>query len=491
MPRIMTAAKALVVSSLLSLCLPSCASTPHQHKSATASADSDQAVNQNLSQLVAKICTRADTGIFAQSMKTGRILYAYKADKTFVPASNMKTITAYAALKYLGPGFRYHTLFLTDAASVTPRNGVLEGNLYVKFDGDPTLQLQDLNAMVKQLSNSGIRVIQGNLVIDTSRYDSDSVSPGTVDGDRRYCYGAPVEAAILNKNCLSFRVLPASRAGMPAVLDMPYGMSIPLLSTVSTSASHNCHLSMVAGQNGAYHLDGCIAVNAKGSSLTIPVPQGSQLGESAMVAILQQQGLRVLGDHRYGVTNQNLKTVVDFPSATLAELVVPMMKNSDNLFANTLFKTVGSHFYQQSGTWQNSSAAVKAILQANGVDTGSMVIVDGSGLSRNNLISAKQFVQVLRAAYNDPVISRIYYDALPVGGLNGTLKHRLGFRNTIGKVHAKTGSMKGVSSLSGYIETTTQDTVVFSILVNDDFNGSLYPYRSFEDQACRYFQMRY
>lgn len=482
--KVTTLIKALVVSSLLCLSLPSCASTAKHH--AKNSPDSIPSMDQ----IVAKMCRRADAGIFAVSFKTGKVLYTYKANAFFVPASNMKTITAYAALKYLGPEFRYHTQFLTDAASLTPQNGALPGNLYVKFDGDPSLQLQDLNNMVKQLQAMGIRTIEGHLVVDTSRYDSDGVSPGTVDGDRRYCYGAPVEAAILNKNCLSMRVLPATRAGEPALMDLPYGMKLPI-STVSTSSNRNCHLSMVAGGDGAYHLDGCVFVHAKPSSLTIPVPHGNQLGEAAMVALLQNHAITVLGNNRYPIDKSGaaLKVLVDLPSDTLAQLVVPMLKNSDNLFANTLFKTVGAHYYHQTATWQNSAAAVKAILQQNGVETDGMVIVDGSGLSRNNQVSAHQFVQVLQAAYRDSAISQIYYNALPVGGLNGTLKHRLGFRDTIGKVHAKTGSMDGVSSLSGYIETKSDDTIIFSILVND-FNGSKFPYRSFEDQACRYLMLQ-
>ncbi len=481
MQKLKFSVRIVLIGSLLALSLPSCASTASKNLKNTP----DSAIrNPNINQLVGGICKRADTGIFAEALNSGKTLYTYKADTPFSPASNMKAITAYAALKYLGPDFRYHTRFLTEAKNVSS-GGLLVGNLYVKFDGDPSLQLQDLDAMVNQLSLLGIHTIQGSLVIDGSRYDSDGVSPGTVDGDRRYCYGAPVEAAILNKNCVSFRLLP-TRVGEPAQVDLPYGMQLPVMSSVSTSASRNCHLSMEAGQNGDYHINGCVSVHAKPSNLTIPVPQGSQFSEAAMVALLQRHHIAVMGDRRFVVNDSKtpLRVIVDLPSKTLAELVVPMMKNSDNLFANTLFKTVGAHYNQQPGTWQNSASAVKAILQASGIETTSMVIIDGSGLSRDNLVTARQFVEVLRAAYHDTKIRTAYFDALPVGGINGTLKHRLGFRDTIGKVHAKTGSMKGVSALSGYIVAKDNEVIIFSILVND-FTGSLFQYRSFEDKACR------
>lgn len=484
MPSLTPYFKRIVIGSLLFISLPSCASsTHHSHKKAAPDMMANERVN--LDQMVGGICRRASTGVFAQSLKSGKTLYTYKADTPFSPASNMKTITAYAALKYLGPDFRFHTQLLTDG--VMAPNGVLAGNLYVKFDGDPSLQLQDLNTMVDQLSALNIHTVQGHLVIDSSRFDAEGASPGTVDTDRRYCYGAPVEAVILNENCLSMRLLPATRVGDPARLDLPYGMILPSISTVSTSSNRNCHLAMMPDSHGDYRVSGCVSANAKPASLTVPVPEGSKLGEAAMIALLQRHQISIVGDSRYTVdgTKSAMKVLVDLPSKTLAELVVPMMKNSDNLFANTLFKTIGSRYHQQPGTWQNSAAAVKAILQANGVDTASMVIIDGSGLSRNNLVSARQFVQVLQAAHRDPAISDVYFNALPVGGMNGTLKHRLGFHDTIGKVHAKTGSMKGVSTLSGYIETKNDDLILFSILVND-FNGSLYQYRSFEDSACRY-----
>jgi len=177
-------------------------------------------------------------------------------------------------------------------------------------------------------------------------------------------------------------------------------------------------------------------------------------------------------------------------SKPLSVLVLEMMRKSDNLFANALFKTIGAHYNKRSASWENSSTAEKAILEANHIDTTGMRIIDGSGLSRDNRVTPEQLSQVLVAAYQDPAIRNVYLQALPVGGINGTLKNRLGTRDIIGKVRAKTGSMHGVSSLSGYVETQSGEMLVFSIIVND-FVGGLYPYRMMEDKLCRVLRAKY
>ena len=187
---------------------------------------------------------------------------------------------------------------------------------------------------------------------------------------------------------------------------------------------------------------------------------------------------------------KDLKLIASHDSAPLSVLVVQMMKKSDNLIANSLFKTVGAHYSQTMASWQSSAAAEKDILTKSGVDTQGMVIIDGSGLSRDNRVSPDQFSQVLLAAYRDPRIFQDYLQALPVGGMNGTLRNRLGSRDIIGKVKAKTGSMHGISSLSGYVETKNGKTLAFSIVVNG-FVGALYPYRSMEDKLCRVLNAQY
>lgn len=444
----------------------------------------------SLQQVVADMTRKATAGVVVRSLSTGKVLYQKDADQLFSPASNMKVITAYAGLKLLGPDFVYRTRLMTDALTIIPNsNGVLAGNLYVKYDGDPSLSLTDLNNLFHALANTGVRAIQGNLYVDTSRYDENGVSPGTEDTDRGYCYGAPVTASILNKNCVTINITPGP-IGSPAQLSFPYDVNVPLVNSVVTSAKSVCGISLKQPGDGKFILDGCVSPRKRAVSLTIPLPSNCGYGEIAASKLLSRNGITVIGSALPTHSEMQLKLVQEHDSKPLSDLVLEMMKKSDNLIANTLFKSVGAQYNHQTATWLNSGSAVKAILQQNAVNTNGMVLIDGSGLSRDNRVSPNQLVDVLMAAQKDPKIAAVYLKALPVGGLNGTLKNRLGTKDIIGKVKAKTGSMHGVSSLSGYVETQSGEVLVFSIIVNDFFGG-LYPYRMMEDKICRVLRATY
>ncbi|MFA6041864.1 MAG: D-alanyl-D-alanine carboxypeptidase/D-alanyl-D-alanine-endopeptidase [Methylophilus sp.] len=435
----------------------------------------------SLEKIVADMNKRATAGVTVKSLTTGKVLYQKDANQLYSPASNMKIITAFAALKFLGPNFVYQTQLMTDAANPNPANGVLEGNLYLKYNGDPTLQLQDINALFKSLKSRGVNAIAGNLYVDTSRYDNNGISPGTDPSDRGYCYGAPVTSAIINHNCVSFKLCP-TKIGAPARIAFPYDVSFSIVNSVMTRSGKNCRLSLSNGAN-SLTINGCVSSQRGPVAITIPVPSNSGYGEKAAVKLLASNGINVQGK-TYPTRSTGLNILLSHNSDPLSALVLEMMKKSDNLIANTLFKSVGAKYNQVPATWKNSGDAVRAVLQKSGVDTAGMVIIDGSGLSRDNRVTPDQLLQVLSAAYRDSSIADVYLQALPVGGKSGTLKRRLSTKDIIGKVKAKTGSMHGVSSLSGYVETQSGEMLAFSIIVND-FSGGLYPYRALEDKLCR------
>ncbi len=443
----------------------------------------------SLQQIVADMNRRAVVGVVVRSLQTGKSLYDKNAAQVFTPASNMKVITAFAALKFLGPDFIYRTRLMTDTPGVAIENGVLKGNLYLKYDGDPTLDLDDLNNLFGQLSQKGIRAIQGNFYVDTSLYDTQGVAPGTEAKDQGYCYGAPVGAAILNRNCLTFKLYPG-QIGAPARLSLPYGINLPIVNSVVTSSGRSCALRAKQSGNGKLVLDGCVSSRRRSVDFTVPIPANCGYGEVAASTLLSRNGIKALRNNLPTYQESDLYLIAEHTSKPLADLVLQMMKKSDNLIANTLFKTIGAKYNHQPATWQNSGNAVMEILKKNDIDVTKMRAIDGSGLSRDNRVTPDQLAQVLIAAQKDPVIANVYLKALPVGGLNGTLKYRLGTKDVIGKVKAKTGSMHGISSLSGYVETQSGEILVFSIIVND-FVGGLYQYRAMEDKLCRVLRARY
>ncbi|MBI5448603.1 MAG: D-alanyl-D-alanine carboxypeptidase/D-alanyl-D-alanine-endopeptidase [Gammaproteobacteria bacterium] len=441
-----------------------------------------------LQRIVDEMNRHASAGVAIQSLRTGDIIYQQHANQFFSPASNMKVITAFAALKFLGPNFVYHTRLMTEQQARI-NQGVLEGNLYLQYSGDPTLQLSDINALFSQLTARGIYAIRGQLMVDASRYADEGIPPGTEQHDQAYCYGAPVSTAIINQNCLSFKMYPG-KTGEKARLEFPYGVPLTVSNQVVTRATHYCHYSFKPQPGGTYALSGSIRAHASPVAFTVTISPGSHYGESAAATLLARNGIRVMGESLPAVTESNMQLIADAHSAPLSVLVVDMMKHSNNMIANALFKTIGALYHQTSANWENSSTAVVAILKSSGVDVAGMHILDGAGLSRDNRVTPMQLLQVLAAAYHDPNVSPSYLQALPIGGLDGTLRHRLGTRDVIGKVQAKTGTMHDVSSLSGYVEGNSGEILTFSIIVND-FNGGIYFYHALQDKLCRVMRVSY
>lgn len=470
-----------ICGAILLTALPGCAAlsaAPQQQVSV-------QKVNKGINYLLASAKDKADIGIIVQSMKSGAIVYQKNADQLLLPASNQKIFTAYAALQQLGPEFKYKTQLLTDASTIN--NGVINGNLYMRFDGDPELDVKVINQMVASLSQQGIHTITGNFYVDASRFDDQGVAPGTLDSDIRYCYGAPTSAAIINHNCASLRLLPARKVGQLAQVTPLVDVPLPVYNNVVTKAmAKACPLRLAESSDGKYILNGCVKPHSKPIGLSFAVRDAKVYSEQIIRSLLQQHQIRVAGVSERNPNNLPLKILTSHESRPMKDLVYDMMKKSDNIIANALFKTLGAHRFNQPGSWENSGQAMRSVFAQNHIQFPvSAQIMDGSGLSRENRVSAAEILQVLKSAYHNPMLAANFIPALPVSGINGTLKRRMNDVHMAGKVKAKTGTMKGVSSLSGYVEATNHEVYAFSIVVNSR-RGWMGNYRVLEDKICRF-----
>jgi D-alanyl-D-alanine carboxypeptidase/D-alanyl-D-alanine-endopeptidase (penicillin-binding protein 4) len=382
--------------------------------------------------------SNADIGVYVKSMKNGDVLFTREANQPLSPASTLKIFTAEAALLFLGPNYRFPTQLLTDASSV--RDGVLQGNLYVVLSGDPSLTYNDLDDLLQSLQAHQIRAISGNVYIDNSAYDQSFYGPGWVRKDRDYCYGAPISASIINHNCLSFQP------------------------TVSKSSGHTLRLP-----KRRYSF----AV----SSVVTDIPDYNR---TLFKSLLSRLAIRVYGNVTFGSAPNQLSLVGSHASKPLSQLVTDMLKKSDNIIAGAVFKKIGQLYSRQPGSWSNGSWAVSQILAKRaGVNTSGMRILDGSGLSPNNLSTPTQLMQVLDFAFHHPATSNDFITALPIAGVDGTLKHRL--TNIARKVRAKTGTMSGIVSLAGYTISAEKEPLAFVIMINGS-TGMGWRYKGLEDK---------
>ncbi len=386
----------------------------------------------------------ANVAVFIKSLKSGETLYVRNIYQPLMPASIMKILTAEAALLYLGPEYRFQTQLLTDATGA--RNGILQGNLYIVLSGDPSLVYPDLEELMTNLQSQGITGIAGNVYIDNTAYDQHFYGPGWVVKDKSYCYGAPISASIINHNCppVSVRV---TRVGG--------------------------HKKRIVTSN--FYFAGI----ANGVVTDIP-----EYNRSLFKGLLSKLGVTVYGNVTFGAAPRSLSLIAVHNSEPLTTLIKHMLKKSDNVIAGALFKKLGQLYTKRQGTWENGSLAVSQILSKwAGVRTDGMRLMDGSGLSVDNLATPAQFMQVLQFAYHNRETSDYFFEALPISGVDGTLKNRLS--NIPRKIHAKTGTLAGtgVASLAGYATTANKEDLAFVIMINGN-KGLTWSYKGLEDKIA-------
>lgn len=416
-------------------------------------------------------------GVEIKSMKYNDILYAKNSNQSFVPASTAKILTAEAALLYLGPHYQFQTQFLTDAAP--NENGVIQGNIYLVHSGDPTLTYEDLSDLMATLKSQQISRVTGNIYIDTTAYDGVTFGPGWSWNDTRFCYAAPISASIINHNCLSFLLTPSKTKGHPANIAGKNLAGVRNNVVTQSNRARSCSIRL-GNNSGSITLEGCMRKGHAAQGVSTVVKNVVGYNQAMLRDLFNRYRIRVDGSFLSGTAPKNLNVLATHRSQPLSELITDMLKMSDNIIAGSLFKKMGSIYTKKPGTWENGSQAVTRILAEEAkVNTSGLMVIDGSGLSRFNQISPAQMMQVLDFAFHHDATSYEFISALPIAGVDGTLKRRL--KNISWKVRAKTGTMSGVVSLAGYAISRDQEPIAFVIMVNGR-TGFGWKYKALEDQ---------
>ncbi|MBD2412411.1 D-alanyl-D-alanine carboxypeptidase/D-alanyl-D-alanine-endopeptidase [Nostoc calcicola FACHB-389] len=398
-------------------------------------------------------------GILVQPLSVGLTLYNRDADKYFTPASNMKLLTTAAALQQLGANFRIRTSVY--------QNG--NGGLRIVGRGDPSLTDTQLQSLAQQLKQKGITQIQ-ELIADDSYIQGDIVNPTWQWEDVQSDYGAPVNSFIINQNIFSLKLVPQA-VGKPLQIvwnDVSEARQWRTINqSVTVDQNQPIYINVNRELSGtALRIQGQLTANSEPYSLDLPVVDPDYYFLRRFRTALAKQKITVLQTLVVsGGINQEEIAFVESPP--LSELLAETNINSNNLYAEALLRALAV----EKPKLKNQTSAnvglevVKASLTQLGVDPANYVLIDGSGLSRRNLVTPEAFVQTLRLIARTPVAS-IYRASLPVAGKTGTLKYR--FQNTPaeGIVQAKTGTLTGVVSLSGYVNAPKYQPLVFSIIVN-------------------------
>jgi D-alanyl-D-alanine carboxypeptidase/D-alanyl-D-alanine-endopeptidase (penicillin-binding protein 4) len=485
----------VVLGVMIALIHPALAKTKHKYHRISKTSSAKTAPVYGASSLGAEINSIINTSnvnaaiaVYVKSMTRGDSLYSRNIYRPFIPASTLKVLTSEAAFVYLGPDYRFSTQLLTDAKTI--KDGVLQGNLYIQLSGDPTLTYADLSDLLLTLKTKQIQTIAGNVYIDYTAYDQNFYGPGWEYKDTRYCYGAPISASIINHNCLNFQVAPSSVAGRSAevLTSSKYFYpdiknAVTTIKKVSTRSrrSRSCTLRLSTTPGSEITLEGCMPTGQYAWGVSYVVSNIPAYNRALFSDLLNRLSIHVRGAVTFASTPRPLFLMGSHDSKPLRMLISDMMKRSDNVIAGALFKKLGQAYSRRQGSWETGSLAVSHILAKDiGVDIRGMRVLDGSGLSAGNLATPAQLMQVLNYAYQHPT-SEQFISALPIAGVDGTLKHRMG--NIARKVRAKTGSISGVISLAGYATTRDKEPLGFVIMINGS-KGNAWRYRTIEDKIA-------
>jgi len=453
-------------------------------------------------------------GVKIVSLDTGKTIFEHNPQKYFNPASNAKLYTAALALERLGTDYRIKTSLYS--VLKPEASGTLKGDLILYGRGDPTMAarlnngdyFKGLEPLVTQLVNAGVRRIEGDLIGDESYFTGPPFGAGWEWDDLQAYYGAEVSSLTINDNALDLFVKPADRAGIPCrITTGPPTSLVTLINRTQTApkgAESRIAVYRPVGENIIY-VSGRLTLDNTGYYGAVAVHNPAGLFVSLLKEALGRRGIVVTGrtrviDWKYReVTPFDFSKVIELGSVEsmpLGDIVRETLKPSQNLWAQLLLLQVGETSRRPvtaGGVTLNSSTrasesassasgasdaravrtteelgveALNDFMSSIGVRRGDVVLEEGSGLSRRDVITPEATVALLAYA-SKTRWSDVYRNALPIAGVDGTLQNRMKGTPAAGNVRAKTGTLRYVYTLSGYVTTAAGERLAFSIMLNN------------------------
>jgi D-alanyl-D-alanine carboxypeptidase/D-alanyl-D-alanine-endopeptidase (penicillin-binding protein 4) len=419
----------------------------------------------------------SQVGLVVRDATTGETLYDRNGGSRLVPASNTKLFTSTAAMHTLGAGFRFHTDVL--ATATVKKNGKLQGDLYLKGFGDPTALESDYVALAKQIAAAGIKRIDGNLIADDTYFDQVRMGDSWAWDDEPFYYSAEISALTLAPNgdydsgTAIVESRPGAAAGAPVQLNLrPANGVLKLINTATTGAAGSASTLSIQRDHGTnvVRITGSLPLGASLGSTWVTVWEPPLYAADVFRRALTAEGVKVDGEIREAATPATARQLARDESMTLGELMTPFLKLSNNMHAETLVKAMGA-VTKANGSWPTGLGVVTAYAKSVGVDTATIRLSDGSGLSRKVNVTPKSVTDILLAAEKEPWFQQ-WYDALPIAGnpdrfTGGTLRARMAGTPAANNLHGKTGSLTGVTALSGYVTNKDGRKLVFSMITDN------------------------
>ena len=438
--------------------------------------------------------SNASWGVLIQSLETGEYFYKRNEDKLLMPASCLKLFTTSAALVLLGPEYRF-TTNIYKRGSID--GSILKGDIIVQGRGDPTISgrfsggdiLRTYNLWADSLLNLGIDEIDGNIVGDDNEFDDKGLGEGWAWDDESYWFSAQTDAISFNDNCVDLSVSVNKDKKEARISTNPNTKYVVIVNEVSVVPKDSVTDVDVYRERGTniITVSGTIKENSDTVRTFCTVNNPTQYAMVVLKDVLDRKGIKVTG---FPVDVKDMTKPLDYKkvellftsySVPLREIVKVVNKTSHNFYAEQILKTIGleeEHF----GSAEKGIETEMEIFKDMGINTDALNIVDGSGLSRMDLVTPRHFISLLSYMFKSKYFVP-FYNSLPIAGVDGTLLKRMKNTRAEERVRAKTGYLTAVRSLCGYAFTGDNEPVAFSIICNN-FNVPVKLAENIQDLVC-------
>ncbi len=408
----------------------------------------------------------------------------YKKNEKFLlrPASNMKILTSASGLLYLTPDYEFNTDLYYDGYV---SNDTLHGNIYVVGGCDPDFVTQDLYPFVDAIKSLNVSVINGNIYGDVSFKDSLYWGKGWMWDDDP-SFDAPYLSALnINDNCVEVMVQQSEYIDKPTVTLIPGTnyLTVKNESTFEGDGKFEITRSWINKQNEVV-VKGKFPISSRYAKDYVNVLNPAKYFLTLFSEVLDSNNIKTIVNIGLKVLPQETNFLYSF-KRKYSDIIDNLNKTSDNLSAEMTLYALANKYSGKPATADSGVQFINLLIDTIGLNHKDYRLVDGSGVSHYNNVSAELLVNVLKYFYDkQPELYEILYNSFPIAGIDGTLENRMLKTAAANNVHAKTGTLTGVSCISGYLTTKKNNTIAFSIMMQN-YVGSSSKAKEFQDQICR------
>lgn len=409
----------------------------------------------------------------------------YRKDEKLLlhPASNMKVITSAAGLVFLGTDYNFSTSIALTGDIV---DSTLNGDIIFIGKGDPDFSYSDLDSLIREIKTLGINRITGNLIGNISYLDSTYWGKGWMWDDDPYTDFPYMSPLLINDAALDIIVSPSETGNIADIKFFPDNDYVSISNRVTTIDSGRTNIRISRDwqkKENNYSVEGEILTSSEPDTSKVTVIRSAEYFLACAQACFIENGIAFDGNRV--ITSDSLTQKIVFSKKrSFGEVIVNLNKTSDNLSAEMTLRALGSILKPNMISATDGVQLIDSLVTLSGLDPHNYRIVDGSGVSHYNLVTSELLLEILKYIYLEQEdLFPILKNSFPVGGIDGTLKYRMNSENTKNNVHAKTGTLSGVSTLSGYLTSKNGHEIAFSVFVQN-YMGSSKKARTIQDKIC-------